>query len=871
MTLTDPRLQTALDAATDHIRSTVTTVARQVAGRLGTLAQSATRIAERDALSAAGFELRRHAAALDQAFDRTLIERIAEDLAPRAVRQKLSGADWQSLTLVDDFEVEARMAADRLGQQLTATSEEPLRELDAHFGALLGRDAGASDRNPLRGEVLGAALQCGIDAVSREADVRSVLRRELGAALAQALPAAYAAILADLQRRGVQPLDLSIRQFDGPGNQASRPDAVHAAHATRDGARAHPHRAEFGRPGGADDAGPHVPSAHYYAAASGMDRSGMPPLGGAGGRTERRPGGGWRQEPAEAPATGGSGAASLGRDAALADAELMALLRHLNGAASSAAVAGSSRTGSWREAEAWNRSETAASTARLSRFAASSVDPTAPQSGGALSSAMAINLIRAHREELMQAASGRLDHMVIDLVGSLFDQILADSRVPPQMARQIGRLQLPVLRVALSDTRFFSSRRHPVRRFVNRIASLACAFDDFSDGPGRHFLDRVRGLVDEIVDGDFDQIALYAAQLDALERFSAEQAQRDLQPGGTVATLGAKETELRLQQRYALQLGAALQPLPLPAYVRDFLAQVWSQALVVAAQREGVDSDRLKRYRRAGRDLVMSVQPKGLPMLRKRFLMQLPGLMKDLNEGLALIGWPAAAQAELMARLQPAHAESLKAAPLSELDHNLLEKQVEQIFAVALSGQEALTPADPAPADIAPEAIARSFTPEEAQRVGLVTENAVDWSATVDIDLGALAAAGDDPLDTEARGPAMLAVAGIDIDLGAAAPAASAPDGRKALIDHLKLGFAYQMHLRDSWQKVRLAHISAGRSFFVFTSGRRHQETISMTARMLARMCETQRFRAVENRYLVERATRRARQQLAAIGAAATR
>ena len=70
---------------------------------------------------------------------------------------------------------------------------------------------------------------------------------------------------------------------------------------------------------------------------------------------------------------------------------------------------------------------------------------------------MAVNLIRAHRDELIQASTGKLDHMVIDVVGSLFDQILSDSRVPPQMAREIARLQLPVLRVALNDSSFFST------------------------------------------------------------------------------------------------------------------------------------------------------------------------------------------------------------------------------------------------------------------------------------------------------------------------------------------------------------------------------------------------------------------------------
>jgi hypothetical protein len=486
-----------------------------------------------------------------------------------------------------------------------------------------------------------------------------------------------------------------------------------------------------------------------------------------------------------------------------------------------------------------------------------------------LTGLMAVNLIRAHREELIQASTGKLDHMVIDVVGSLFDQILSDSRVPPQMAREIARLQLPVLRVALSDSTFFSTRRHPVRRFINRIASLANAFDDFDIGPGAKFLTRVRKLVDEIVEGDFDQIELYAAKVAELERFIAEQTESAVEKSGAAVVLDQKESELRVQQRYMLQLNAALAPMSLPAYMQDFLAQVWSQALVLAVRRDGADSDRSKRYRRVGVDLVMSIQPKGSPAFRKKFLMQLPPLMRDLNEGMKLIGWPEQAQKEFFGKLLPAHAESLKGQALSELDHNLLVKQLESIFATPVPMAETFARAEPVP-DVAPEVIERRFTPEEAQQVGLVNETAVDWAAPVggkgvdgvDVDLGEATQAPAlpspsivaklDPAAAEQLGPTSTE-----------AGEPNEPSRGPQLIDHIKLGFAYQMHLKNEWQKVQLAHVSSGRSFFVFTRGGKHQETISMTSRMLARMCETGRFRAVESSYLMERATVRARKQLA--------
>jgi len=191
-------------------------------------------------------------------------------------------------------------------------------------------------------------------------------------------------------------------------------------------------------------------------------------------------------------------------------------------------------------------------------------------------------------------------------------------------------------------------------------------------------------------------------------------------------------------------------------------------------------------------------------------------------------------------------------------------KQLEAIFNATIPTIETLSAADPVP-DVAPEVVAQRFSAEEAKQVGLITESAVDWSGVVDIDI----TAEDDTRsggDTEPGESGRARLAAIDIDLDLTTPDPAEPSRGPQLFDHIRLGFAYQMHLKDEWQKVRLTHVSAARSFFVFTRGKKHQESISMTARMLARMCETGRMRAVESTYLMERATHRARKQLAALG-----
>ena len=863
MNQTDPRAQAAFDAAMNHIKTTTAGVADRVADHLGLLASAAARIFDRDALVNAQLDLRRHMSTFVLVFADTLSKRVTRELNPgHEPGRKLAETDWQSLSLVDDSEVEERMFADRISQAITHGCEWELREVASYTGQLLGIGRADHDRNPLRAEVLGAAIYRAIVGISNDRESRKLLARELGLGMARVMPTCYSDILKDFRARGIQPVGLTVRGVEGPGNDLSKERVSGYDTLSRDTGvstgRGHFGPTDFG--GNTEGRGPSGAGDGNRSGGPGGGRSA--PSDWSGRDTNNAPlGAGTNRQGSGAGAAGksgqGRGAIQSSNPAAQADAELMSLIRRLTFLAT-------------RPADLGGPTLPAGLGARAG--AVSSVGGLGAATGGSsygdvASGLMAANLIRNHREELRAASTGTLDHMVIDVVGSLFDQILSDPRVPPQMARQIARLQLPVLRVALVDNTFFSSRKHPVRRFVNRIASLAVAFEDFDDGLGKQFMARVRELVQEIVEGDFDQMDVYASKLTSLEGFIAQQAKTDVEANASaVSVVDSKESDLRIQQRYMLQLRAALTPLALQDYLRDFLAQVWSQALALSTRREGPQSELVQRLKRAGRDLVMSVQPKGSPAMRKKFLMQLPPLMKDLNEGMKLVGWPDAAQKEFFSKLLPAHADSLKGQPLSELEYNLLAKQLETVFNTPVPEPDALL-RDVPMTSTGVAALEPQFSDTEAKQIGLIDESSVDWSGAIDIDLGSEPE--PPPTDPDAdTGPVDLNLdlsAKLDINLDFSPKDAAEPTQGIQLMDHVRLGFAYQMHLNDQWQKVRLSYVSPGRAFFVFTRGKRHHETVSLTARMLARMCETARFKAFESSYLIERATARARKQLAAL------
>jgi Protein of unknown function (DUF1631) len=785
-----PRTPAALATAAQRIKVAAREAAQRCVDSLGVAALASAKASEREDLLAAQFDLNRKQSAFSMSFNERFDDALAGELrrleGSRSGQTTRAASAWQSLTLVDDREVEIQVSAERIAATLQHDCEWELRELETLMMGLLRPLASPEIelRNPLRAELIGKALVAGCDSVSDRDEVRKALADQMARTLAGVMPALYGAIVQELKAAGVRPPDPVARTTQGPGNELSQfTNTGYSTHSGIDGADSGP-----GKLGGG-------PSTRSGAGTS----SGAGALGSSPGVT--------------------SGVGTIGN----VDAEVMTLIRRL-------ALLGNMGVAA----------DSALGAGGLARAASGA---------GALQALP--NLIVANREELRRTATGSLDHMVIDVVGSLFDQILADPKVPPQMARHIARLQLPVLRAALGDATFFSSRRHPVRRLVNRIASLGVAFDDFASEAGHHFLKLVQDLVEEIVNGDFDQMHLYEQQLDRLETFVAEQAKQEVEAQSQATSLlDNRETELLLQQRYMQQLHAAFAPVPMDDFLRQFLTQVWSQAMMKAAAAQGPGGERVQRYRAAGRELVMSVQPKGSPADRKTFLTRLPQLMKDLNEGIALIGWPEAAKKDFFGKLLPAHAASLKGESMRTLDYNLLARQLDAVLATPLpKPDEAIRGMSAIP--VLDDVVSDPFTAEEAERIGLVQESAIDWDGQVDIDL----TDGDEP-----------EVNAVDLALeGLPAPEPTEPTKGASLADHVQIGFSYRMHFEGQWHKVRLSHISPGRTFFVFTRGKEHQHAISMTARMLYRLCETGRLRAYENAYLIERATARARKQLAAL------
>ncbi|MEO8753407.1 MAG: DUF1631 family protein, partial [Casimicrobiaceae bacterium] len=80
------------------------------------------------------------------------------------------------------------------------------------------------------------------------------------------------------------------------------------------------------------------------------------------------------------------------------------------------------------------------------------------------------NLIPHIRAANADRIANPADRITMDVVGLLFDYIFRDPSIPATMRDQFGKLQVPVVKAALLDRRFFSDKDHPARQLLDHLS-----------------------------------------------------------------------------------------------------------------------------------------------------------------------------------------------------------------------------------------------------------------------------------------------------------------------------------------------------------------------------------------------------------------
>lgn len=276
------------------------------------------------------------------------------------------------------------------------------------------------------------------------------------------------------------------------------------------------------------------------------------------------------------------------------------------------------------------------------------------------STADTVNVLRTLVDAGIGKQLGSLDNIVIDVVATLFDFIFDDDRVPEAMKGLIGRLQLPVLKLAMTDHSFFSNRSHPARRMINGMSQAAATWDGKLT-PDTSLYRACEPIVQRIQNEASNDAHVFESALETLEIFLAQQEQHADEKAATLTSRLAAREQLEIARTVA---GGAIaryvEDANVPEQVRLFLHERWLGTLADAARAEGEDGERWQAAVATMDDLVWSVRPKNSAEERRRLVELLPGLLERLQQGLEVTKADDAARSRFFAELVKLHAIAVK-------------------------------------------------------------------------------------------------------------------------------------------------------------------------------------------------------------------
>jgi hypothetical protein len=251
--------------------------------------------------------------------------------------------------------------------------------------------------------------------------------------------------------------------------------------------------------------------------------------------------------------------------------------------------------------------------------------------------------LRERAGEVKRRAGTSSEKATIEIVALMFQSILAEDRIPPAVRVWFARLQMPVLRVALSEPEFFGSVEHPARLLIDRMGSCVMGFE--TGGVGGSTLETEIKRVVQVIE-QYPETGRRVFQLvydefqKFLSRFLTEKSSTQ-RLVGVAQQLEQKET---LAIQYTIEMRHTLNDIPVREEVREFLFKVWSEVLAMAAVKNGTQHAETIALKKAAAELVWAASAKPSKADRARVIQELPVLLQRLRRGMALLGIQAPVQ-----------------------------------------------------------------------------------------------------------------------------------------------------------------------------------------------------------------------------------
>lgn len=484
-----------------------------------------------------------------------------------------------------------------------------------------------------------------------------------------------------------------------------------------------------------------------------------------------------------------------------------------------------------------------------------------------------------HSEDQKSQPINAVDDDVINLVSMMFDFILDDRNLASPMKALIGRLQIPMVKVAIADKSFFSKGGHPARRLLNEMAMAALGWQETSEENQRKdsLYNKMESTVQTILSDFETDMDIFNTLLTDFRAFLEKDKRRAqiLEQ----RTIDAEDGKAK-SERARAQVDAVLNRLTfghdLPAPAHKLLNDAWGNVLFITALKQGPESVEWKAGIRTAQQLVWSLTAPMNKENRQGLLKLVPELLQKLRVGLEEISYSPFETSQLFKQLESLHLARLRAVPKVE-EPVAAPQAAKPVIPAAPASVQAKVPVTVAPQ---PAPQVKVVIPEVVQAKAVVPSPVVTEAKVVEpIVIAAAVASEVKPVEAVVAAPvvveAVVAPAPVkeepvvvDTSLEAletfvvasepvAQPAAdSLPEGDQhlVLVGNITQGSWFEMQSEDGQKfRCRLAAIirATGKYIFVNRSGMKVAEETRMS---LAMALKSGRLQVLDDGMLFDRA-----------------
>jgi uncharacterized coiled-coil protein SlyX len=257
--------------------------------------------------------------------------------------------------------------------------------------------------------------------------------------------------------------------------------------------------------------------------------------------------------------------------------------------------------------------------------------------------AQVASALRQQTAELKTKAHTKSEKATIEIVALMFQAILQEDRIPSAIRVWFARLQMPVLRVALSEPDFFGTLNHPARQLIDRMGSCVLGFDA-SGIHGSALETEIKRVVQVIEQYPETGRRVYELLHEEFKKFLTHFLTDTAAAQKVVGVAQQVEQKETLTIQYTIEMRNMLRDMPVRDEIREFLFKVWAEVLAVAAVRHGAQHEETLGLKKSATDLVWAASAKPNRTDRARVIQDLPQLLHKLRAGMSMLGISSAEQ-----------------------------------------------------------------------------------------------------------------------------------------------------------------------------------------------------------------------------------